>query len=162
MRNKEKQLETHITKAQASDHHELTLLTQKSKNFWAYGAKQIEVWAQELTITGPYIDENQVYKLMLKQQIIGYYSYYQSNNTQVKLDNLFVLPECIGKHHGSRLLEDFIARIIKAGYQQITLDADPHAENFYLKQGFIVIGQLKTSIEGRYLPIMVKDLSSVR
>jgi hypothetical protein len=40
----------------------------------------------------------------------------------------------------------------------MTLDVDPHAEQFYFRNGFKVVGQLPTSIERRFLPVLEKDL----
>jgi len=40
------------------------------------------------------------------------------------------------------------------------LDADPHAEGFYQKFGFVTVEQRPSTIAGRYLPIMQLDLET--
>lgn len=90
--------------------------------------------------------------------IIGYYSYVFKNEKVIELDNLFVLPEHIGKGFGKYLVLDFLNRIKETGIEKITLDSEPHAENFYSKMGFVKVGEFETSIKNRFMPIMEMKL----
>ena len=136
----------------------LTELTIRSKAHWNYGDDQINKWLPDLTITTSSIADNFLYKLVNDNGILGYYSLIHHSDTVVKMDNLFIEPSCIGQGYGSVLLEDAFQRARLLEYQKMTLDADPHAAAFYLKRGFKVVGQLPTSIEGRFLPIMERKL----
>ncbi|MFD1615817.1 GNAT family N-acetyltransferase [Gelatiniphilus marinus] len=143
-----------IEKAIIKDAKDLTELTIRSKSYWDYSAEQIEEWRKDLTISESYILENEVYKLTEDNNIIGYYSFFKSNDTDVKLENLFVDPKFIGCGIGKTLMTDFLQRIRKTKFERIILDSDPNAEKFYEKIGFKIIGKLETSIENRFLPIM--------
>lgn len=144
-----------IEKANSDDHEILTEITKKSKAFWGYSEEQMKQWDDALTITQEYIQTNFVYKLTKENQVIGYYSYFNSEVAIIKLDNLFVLPEYIGKGIGNQLMQDFLNRIKEnRAIKKIVLDADPNVEKFYQKFGFTTIGQLETSIKNRFLPIM--------
>ncbi|MEH0157209.1 GNAT family N-acetyltransferase [Limibacter armeniacum] len=144
-----------------SDHKILTEVTKRSKAFWGYSPEQMEKWEEELTITMSYIVANQVYKLMIDNKLVGYYALLKAENTdKIKLDNLFVLPEYMGKGYGKVLLEDCICRVKEQGFNVLTLDADPHAESFYIHCGFKTVGKLASSISGRYLPLMEFSLMS--
>lgn len=148
-----------IEKANNDDHEILTEITKKSKAFWGYSNEQMTQWNDALTITQEYIQTNFTYKLTKENQVIGYYSYFNSEAAIIKLDNLFVLPEYIGKGIGNYLMQDFLNRIKEnRDVKKILLDADPNAEKFYQKFGFTTIGQLETSIKNRLLPIMVLNL----
>ncbi len=152
-----------IEKATVKDAKELTELTIRSKSYWNYGVQQIEEWKNDLTITAGYILEKEVYKLFDKNQIIGYYSFFlEQNNTDIKLDNLFVAPNFIGKGIGKKLMIDFFRRILMIKFNRVLLDADPNAENFYSHLGFNVIGKLESSIANRHLPIMEMKKSNVQ
>lgn len=145
---------TTISKATADDAEILTNITKKSKSHWGYSNEQIESWSSQLTITTNYIETNKIYKLVINDLVVGYYSYVILEENVVQLDNLFVLPEYIGKGLGTFLMNDFLDRCKALKFQKVVLDADPNAENFYKKHGFKTVGQIETSIKDRFLPIM--------
>lgn len=143
-----------IVRAISSDSDVLTEVTKKSKDHWGYGAAQIEAWGDALKVINEYIEANNVYKLQDNQTIVGYYAYFSEDAETVRLDNLFVLPEYIGRGLGKLLLEDFLERTKGDGAHRITVHSDPNAEGFYKAFGFKTIGYKETSIKDRYLPIM--------
>ena len=147
-----------IEKASVNDHEILTEITKKSKAYWGYSEEQILKWNDNLTISKDYIENNSVYKLVNEDNIIGYYSYIVKEEKNVILDNLFVLPEYIGKGFGKYLMTDFLNRVRNDKFEKITLDSEPNAENFYLKIGFKKIGEFETSIKNRFMPIMEMSL----
>ena len=150
-----------IERATRNDAEDLTELTIRSKSYWNYGKEQIEKWKNELTITEKYIDQNKIYKLVEDNSLVGFYAYKPENETDIKLNFLFVEPRFIGKGYGKTLITDFLKRIENSEFKRVILDADPHAEKFYSRFGFRVIGKLKSSIKDRFLPIMELELKSV-
>lgn len=147
-----------IEKANTTDSEILTQITKKSKAYWGYSAEQIQKWEVNLTISPDYIKEHDVFKLVKDKVIIGYYSYLFEDEKNVKMDNLFILPEYIGKGFGKYLFLDFLNRMKEAEIQTIQLDSEPNAEGFYLKMGFVKIGAFETSIKDRFMPIMKMKL----
>lgn len=147
-----------ILPAKITDATALTEISFRSKAHWGYSPEQMEIWRDDLTITQDYIRSHEVFILSKENQTVGYYSYQTFTHGKAHLDNLFILPEQIGKGYGKILMQDFLQRIKNDGYRIATLNSDPHAEAFYLKLGFKVIGQFATSIEGRFLPVMEKEL----
>jgi N-acetylglutamate synthase-like GNAT family acetyltransferase len=143
-----------ILKAELTDNEILTSITKKSKAYWGFSEDILKEWEHLLTITKDYIEKNKVYKLVQNEQIIGYYSYFSTDENTIKLDNIFILPEFIGKGFGKILMNDFLKNIKQIGIIKVTLDAEPNAEKFYMTFGFETIGQLESSIKDRYLPIM--------
>jgi len=143
-----------IKKAIPNDHKTLTEITKKSKAYWGYSAEQIEIWSPFLTVSKEYIETNPVYNLVVDDKIIGYYSFFHESENTIKLDNLFVLPEFIGKGFGKILMSDFLKRLKNIDVQKVILNSEPNAEAFYIKFGFVKIGQIETSIKDRYLPVM--------
>ena len=144
-----------VEKAIPNEHLILTEITKKAKAYWGYSIEQLLLWENNLTISKTYIEENQTFKLVLNDNIIGYYSYIFNDRT-IKLDNLFILPQCIGKGYGKYLMYDFFERIKIGNFDKITLNSEPNAENFYKKIGFIKVGEFETSIKNRFMPIMEK------
>ena len=144
---------TEITKSSIEDNVILTEITKKSKAYWGYSDEQMENWSELLTITKNYIEANNVYKLLVDNLVVGYYSYIYLSEKEVKLDNLFV-PNYIGSGFGKLLMNNFLNRVKNSEVNKIILDSEPNAEKFYEHFGFIKVGQIETSIKNRYLPIM--------
>ena len=143
-----------IKKANLNDNEILTVITKKSKAHWGYSEEQILKWNKNLTISKEYIESNSVFTLVNNEKTIGYYSYIVKEEKNVLLDNLFILPEYIGKGFGKYLMNDFLNRMKDEKFEKITLDSEPNAEDFYLKIGFKKIGEFETSIKNRFMPIM--------
>lgn len=143
-----------ILKADIEDNEILTSITKKSKAYWGFSEDILKEWEHLLTVTKDYIEKNNVYKLVQNEEIIGYYSYLLTDEKTIKLDNIFILPEFIGKGFGKILMNDFLENTKQLDIDKITLDAEPNAENFYKTFGFETIGKLESSIKDRYLPIM--------
>lgn len=147
-----------IIKAKNTDCKKLTALTIQSKAYWNYSSKQIHEWIDDLTISTQYIDNNEVYSLIDSETLVGYYSFFSLNEKEVVLDNLFVLPDYIGKGCGKFLMVHFLEKVKTLNFEKVRLDSEPNAEKFYAKFGFKVIGKLKTSIKNRFLPIMELEI----
>ena len=147
-----------IEKASIIDHEMLTEITKKSKAYWGYSEEQILKWNNNLTITQDYIKANDVFKLITNNIIVGYYSYFSEGEKSIILDNLFVLPDYIGKGFGKYLMTDFLNRMKDAKIEKIILDSEPNAESFYSKMGFVKIGEFESSIKNRFMPIMEMKL----
>jgi GNAT superfamily N-acetyltransferase len=147
-----------ILKASPSDSEVLTKLMRESKAHWGYSDEQLHVWADELTVSPSYIDENHVYKLAEYDEIFGYYSFFLVSKQTAKLDSLFVSQKVIGNGFGQLLLDDFLQRISPLKLTDITLDSDPNAEGFYRRNGFSIVERKPTSISGRNMPVMTKTI----
>ncbi|MDR6845834.1 GNAT family N-acetyltransferase [Flavobacterium granuli] len=147
-----------IKEASTNDNEVLTEITKKSKAYWGYSEEQILKWSDNLTISKDYIENNFVFKLVNNNEIVGYYSFIIKEEKNIILDNLFILPEYIGKGFGKYLMIDFLNRMKNKNFEKITLDAEPNAENFYIKIGFKKIGEFETSIKDRFMPIMEMNL----
>lgn len=149
-----------IEKANSKDDEILTEITKKSKAHWGYSDEQMKIWSELLTIPQEYIQTKSVYKLLIAHKTVGYYAFFFEDEYTIKLDNLFILPEYIGKGFGRVLMNDFLTIIKKTKATKISLDSEPNAEMFYTKLGFVRVGQIATSIKDRYLPIMELNIKT--
>ena len=59
-----------IVKATNTDALALTELTLRSKLHWGYTEDQIEGWKDDLTINSDYVDNNEVYKLLVDDILV--------------------------------------------------------------------------------------------
>lgn len=114
----------------------------------------MEACRNDLTISEKYISSNFVYVLEDEFRIIGFFSLILNDGKSV-LDDLFIHPKFIGKGYG-RILWNGIIKIAKEmGINEFSIDADPHAEEFYRKMGAIRIGYVDSTVfKDRKLPLM--------
>ena len=149
-----------IVKATISDAKTLTEIALKSKAFWGYSHDLIESWREDLTVTSTMILNCTVFKCMVDAKIVGFYVLNPPKETAtIVLEMLFVLPNFIGKGIGKQLLQHSFKKALKLNVKTMTLLADPNAVSFYKKQGFVSIDKKESTIVGRFLPVMKKDLT---
>ncbi len=146
-----------IKKSEPKYHQILSNIAKESKAFWDYPGEWLELWEEDLTVSEEYIQKNNVFHSENDGEISGFYSYYPEDEN-VRLEHLFIHPKYIGKNVGKLLINDFFERINNENFQKIILDADPNAVVFYEKFGFENVDRKLTKIEGRFLPVMIKNL----
>ncbi len=144
-----------IRQAFPDEAERLTLLTWRSKAYWGYDASFMARARPELTITSDMISTFDYYVLEDAGQMIGYYSLESPLDGEIWLENLFVEPEYIGTGAGTMLLNHALHTARHMGYHSVGLEADPHAEDFYLRRGAYRFGERESHIQaGRLLPLL--------
>jgi N-acetylglutamate synthase-like GNAT family acetyltransferase len=151
-----------IVQAIISDAEELTEIALKSKAYWGYADIQIESWREDLTVSKEMVEEMYVYKFLYaetsEEKIAGFYILNQPKNKTIELEFLFVNPTFIGKGIGKQLLEHSFFKMKELGAKSMILLADPNAVPFYSSQGFYKVDEKESTISGRFLPILKRDL----
>ena len=148
-----------IVSAIITDAKKLTEIALQSKAFWGYSNKQIESWKEDLTVSEKMIQEMLVFKFISDAKIVGFYILNKPVLKTIELEFLFVLPSFIGKGIGNQLLQNAFKRANSLDCEKMILLADPNAVPFYKSKGFKVIDKRESSIAGRFLPVLQKDLA---
>lgn len=143
-----------IERADIEDNLILSDIAFKGKSYWDYTSEQLNSWKEDLTITQEYLSKYDVYKLVDKNSIIGFFSLIKIDKNTVKVDCLFMYPEFIGNGNGRRLINSVIELATTMSVNRIILDSDPNAQKFYEHFGFIKYAEIETSIKNRFLPQM--------
>lgn len=147
-----------LIKADFTEATELTNIALKSKAYWGYSNELIESWRDDLTVTSEMFQICSIFKFCEGNKIAGFYILNPPKDNSAELEMLFVLPEFIGKGIGKQLTQHAFKEAVKLNVASMTLLADPYAVDFYKSQGFYQIDKKESSISGRFLPIMQKDL----
>jgi GNAT superfamily N-acetyltransferase len=124
----------------------------RSKAYWGYDAHFMAACRDDLTVRAEECDGQRVVVAVRGEEIVGYY---QLGGTPPsgELADLFVDPSCIGSGVGGLLYRDAMVRARRLGFAELTIDADPHAEDFYRHMGAVRVGVApSTAIPGRSLP----------
>ena len=147
-----------IVKATVNDASILTEVAIKSKAFWGYSKEDLQSWEQDLTVTSSMITNLYAFKYLQIKEVVGFYILNKPKANAIELEFLFVKPEFIGKAIGRKLLHHAFQFAKEQNCNFMTLLADPNAVKFYERNGFEIIAKKESSIKGRYLPIMKKEL----
>lgn len=145
-----------INQAKPEDSEKLKQIAIASKSYWGYSEHLMSQWAQTPIITPESIDKDKVYLTRVNSVIIGWYRLLIRLPTIV-LEDLWVLPDYIGKGVGRNLFEHAVRQAKLSGSQYLELEADPNAEPFYTRMGCRIIGE-SISEWGRAIPHMIYDL----
>lgn len=149
-----------IVRAKSEDADELTRLAMSAKQYWGYPDQWIERWSPSLTLTPKYIASNEVYKAVSEGKTLGF-SALVGAGTSLLLDHLWVQPDRIQTGIGRKLFCHAIERARQRGAARVEIEAEPHAEGFYLRMGARRVGEYIYDFEGqtRVLPKMVYELT---
>jgi GNAT superfamily N-acetyltransferase len=134
--------------ARADEAGPLTELALASKGHWGYDAEFLAACRDELTVT----PEHGAVVAERDGRVAGFYVL-TGEPPELDLAMMFVDPGQIGSGVGRALWEHAAEAAARAGAERVTIDAEPHAEAFYLAMGAERVGEVASgSIPGRVLP----------
>jgi ribosomal protein S18 acetylase RimI-like enzyme len=133
----------------------LTHIALAAKAYWGYPERWMEIWKPQLTFVPEYFDRNENWAAIIDETLIGFYTV-EDRNGIAWLENLWVLPEYIGKGVGKALFLHAADLSRLRGNLHLQLEADPNAVGFYEKMGMYKVGERHSEVDGqpRVLPIM--------
>lgn len=140
--------------ADRKDIEVLNLISLASKRHWKYPEEWIAVWTEDLTLDENDLLESSITVLEVRSVVKGFCAI-KKNSDHYEVLHLWLLPELIGKGLGKTLLNKSLKQVPKDW--PILVEADPNAEEFYKKQGFITYGKKESFPKGRHLPLMKMD-----
>lgn len=148
-----------IRQVKSADTDRLTQIALSAKRHWGYPERWMEIWTPQLTFTPDYFEENESWVAVEDEKPIAFYTL-EDKNGIAWLENLWVLPEYIGKGVGKELFLHAVDLARQRNYKSLQLEADPNAMGFYEKMGMKKVGERHSEVDGtaRILPIMEMDL----
>ena len=148
-----------IRRVDPKEADELTQIALSAKAHWGYLQRWMEIWTPQLTFSPEYFEANESWVAVMEDRPIAFYTL-QDKDEIAWIEDLFVLPEYIGRGVGKQLFLDAISRAREMGYKTLQLEADPNAAGFYEKMGMHKIGERRGEVEGepRVLPLMEMKL----
>ncbi len=150
-----------IVRASRGDAVRLTQIAHAAKSFWGYPSRWIELWRDQLTITGAYVETHEVYAATDEDRVIlGSYAL-SGDGDRLLLDHMWVQPSSFGAGVGRLLFAHAVARARDLGARLLEIESDPHAEGFYQRMGAETIGEVTYEMEGqpRCLPLLAVTLT---
>ena len=141
----ERSLRVNIRRARAGEARALSVLALESKQHWGYSPRDIERWRSELGISNDEIEAYPTFVAETGEAIAGFYSLVPKAEAWV-LEHFWVSPKFNRRGVGRALLQHASDTARAAGASAIAIDADPHAEPFYVACGAIREGAISAPI----------------
>jgi GNAT superfamily N-acetyltransferase len=148
-----------IQRVNPSHAEQLTQIALAAKAYWGYPERWLEIWRPQLTFIPEYFIDNEGWAAMIDKVPIGFYTL-EERDGNAWLENLWVLPDYIGKGVGKALFLHAAELSRQRGYRLLQLEADPNAAGFYEKMGMSKIRERHSEVDRqpRVLPIMQMHL----
>jgi GNAT superfamily N-acetyltransferase len=146
-----------IRRAEAFEASELTAIAFAAKRHWGYPEEWIDLWADELSVDGRYIDQNRVFLATDGTRTLGWCAL-SKEREECWLDYCWVLPDAAGRGIGRALILQAFRLAAESRSLTLKVVADPNAEGFYCKMGFRRIGDRPSVPNGRRLPVLEADV----
>ncbi len=132
----------------------LSDLALRSKGHWGYEPDFLEACRAELTIDAGRMDTESVWVACDDDVVLGF-SALRVDEGEGELTDLFVDPDHMGSGVGRALWDHTVEQARLGGAARLRIEADPHAEEWYLRRGAVRIGETPSgSIPGRNLPLL--------
>ncbi len=137
----------------------LSYIALSAKRHWGYPERWMELWTPQLTFSLEYFAENESWVALDGERPIGFHTLLHRNGN-AWIENLWVLPQYMGKGVGRQLFLHALELSRQRGYKTLQLEADPNAMGFYEKMGMQKIREHVGVVDGqsRVLPIMEMTL----
>jgi GNAT superfamily N-acetyltransferase len=146
-----------IRRAEIADAATLTSIAVDAKRHWGYPETWIARWMPALTITPAFIAAHEIFAAESSGGgLVGFYALVVEHERWA-LDHLWVDPAHMGRGLGRQLFEHAARRLDElAPGATLFIEADPHAESFYLRMGARRVGHITRDWQGvtRVLPAL--------
>lgn len=146
-------MQIEIRNAEAVEASELTAIAFAAKRYWGYPETWIDMWADELSVSGEYIRENRVFLATDGTRALGWCALSEERG-DYWVDYCWVLPEAKGHGIGRALIHQAFRLAAELRAPTLKVVSDPNAEGFYCKLGFRRIGERPSVPNGRLLPVL--------
>jgi GNAT superfamily N-acetyltransferase len=140
--------------AQEGELDELSELALRSKAVHGYSSEFLEACREELTVTPARLATETILVAEQSGRRLGFVAVAVDGDSADLMD-LFVEPDLRGSGVGSQLFEAAVETARISGASRLEIEADPHAEVWYLSRGAERIGEAPSgSIPDRVLPVL--------
>jgi len=136
-----------IRRANLGESDELTRVAHEAKRHWGYRAEDLAAWQSDLTVLPAALRTLPTFVADIEGQIAGFYQL-SATGAALELEHFWVRPAHMRRGVGRALLAHAAREASASGFSELQIDADPHAEPFYLACGAVRSGERPAPIAG--------------
>jgi GNAT superfamily N-acetyltransferase len=138
----------HVRAAHPGEHRLLSEIAYQAKAHWGYASTDLASWHAALTVTRESLLECPTFVAEADGAVVGF-AQLRLQPPSAELEHLWVLPLFMRAGIGGALLARAMQQARAAGARELHIDADPHAEAFYIAHGARRVGRRSAPIEGQ-------------
>lgn len=128
----------------------LSELAKKGKAYWNYPLEWLQMWDKDLTINKALLSSAITYVLKIESKIKGFCLLIGSEDF-IEIEHFWLSTELIGKGFGGKLMIQTL-QSISDNWNEVQVTADPYAQGFYERFGFVKISDIPSTPRGRTIP----------
>jgi GNAT superfamily N-acetyltransferase len=132
-------MDVHVRRANPGEHRLLSEIAYQSKAHWGYSSADLAAWHAELTVSRESIRVQPTFVAELDDEVVGFFQLRVADRAQ--LEHFWVMPRSVRAGVGRAMLSRAVHEVGAAGHDTLRIDADPHAEAFYLACGARKVGE---------------------
>lgn len=125
----------------------LNKILRAAKGYWGYSEADLDIFMEKYRFDAAYISEHLMKIFYLNGVVIGFFSFLNNKPGCLDLDDLFLLPEFIGKGFGKILWSHACQLATSLGHSEFIVWSEFHAEGFYRKMGCKIVGTREASLQ---------------
>jgi len=125
-----------LRRAHAAECATLSAIAHAAKAHWGYSDADLARWREDLTLTEDSVRTRPTQAAEIDGRVVGFYQLAHDGRA-CRLEHFWVHPAFMHRGIGRRLLIDALERAAREGATCLAIDADPHAEPFYLACGAV-------------------------
>lgn len=148
-----------IESASPADAPTLTDIAISAKRSWGYPDRWIDYWRSDLTVTSEDFADKKYLAAYEDGDVCGFCSLW-IGSASAELRDLWVRPSSMAKGIGTALLTRALEEARTCKVATLQLDSVPFAESFFMRRGFVRIGEKMSKLEERERPRLKKRLES--
>ncbi|KAA3640753.1 MAG: GNAT family N-acetyltransferase [Proteobacteria bacterium] len=123
-----------IRGAKVEEYELLSSIALKSKAHWGYSSQDLARWEQDLTVTAASVAKQPTFIAQIDGDVAGFFQLSIASGVP-ELEHFWVRPGFMGEGVGRALLGHALREVANRGYDELFIDADPNAEDFYVACG---------------------------
>jgi len=130
-----------------ADIEALSRIALAAKASWGYAPSQLAAWRADLVVTAECLARWFTFVAEEQGETVAF-AQVSPESAPWEFQALWVLPEYMHRGYGRALVQHAAAHAKARGQSVLAIDSDPNAEQFYVRCGARVVGQVPAPIEG--------------
>jgi predicted N-acetyltransferase YhbS len=140
-----------IRPAEPKDAQRLREVARAAKGHWGYDEELVRSWAASIALQG------EIEVAEEDGTVVGWSAILPGEDGAYVLEDLWVVPECMGRGIGAELFRGAADRARELGASALEWGSEPNAVGFYERAGARVVGRHLSEWNGM-TPLMRLDL----